>query len=262
MRLHALAATAAAVLLLTVAPAPVPAASEVALPPVDVAWDYQIGGPRPVPDGVGIVVRDRSASPAGDYAVCYVNAFQTQPGEKKLWNSASHRDLVLRRADGKPVRDSEWGESLLDTSTATKRARLAGIVDRWVAGCAKAGYDAVEYDNLDSWTRSGKRLMRKHNVAYARLLTELAHARGLAAAQKNAVEIVDKGPGIGFDFAVVEDCARWRECAAYANAYDDRALMVEYTKTGFRTACDRIGDRVAVIRRDRDVTPDGTYATC
>jgi hypothetical protein len=257
-----------AALLLALTPSAAPASLVADLPPTyelptaDTAWDYQIGGARPVPDHVGIVSRDRNDAPAGDYAICYVNAFQTQPDEAGFWRSPSRRDLILRRANGTPVQDSAWGENLLDTSSAGKRSRLTDLVETWVEGCATAGYQAVEYDNLDSWTRSGRRLSRADNLAYARLLNDAAHRHGLASAQKNASEIAELGPGLGFDFAVVEECARWRECAVYADAYDDRALLVEYDDAGYRTACRRIGDRVSVIRRDRNVTPNGPYRTC
>ena len=115
--------------------------------------DYQLGGAADPPANVGIVVRDRTEPPAaGRYNVCYVNGFQTQPNEKGFW--AKHRGLVLRDADGRPVVDEAWGELLLDVRTAAKRQALARIVGRWVRGCAHDGYDAVEFDNLDSFTRS------------------------------------------------------------------------------------------------------------
>src|SRR5690606_24638737 len=46
------------------------------------ALDYQLGGAYDVADDVTVVVRDREAPPAGVVLdVCYVNAFQTQPGD-------------------------------------------------------------------------------------------------------------------------------------------------------------------------------------
>ena len=38
--------------------------------------------------------------------------------------------------------------------------KLAGIVGRWIAGCADDGFDAVELDNLDSFTRSRQLIER------------------------------------------------------------------------------------------------------
>lgn len=71
-------------------------AAEVELPPVGVDYDYQLGGDRPVPDRVGILVRDRAAEPLeGVYDICYVNDFQTQPDERGFWRD-KHWGLVLK----------------------------------------------------------------------------------------------------------------------------------------------------------------------
>lgn len=226
--------------------------------PVGTDVDYQLGGAAPVPDHVGIVVRDREAVPApGPYNVCYVNGFQTQPHEKPFWRR--HPGLVLRSGGG-PVVDAAWGEWLLDLRTPEKRQRLAAIVGRWTRGCARAGYDAVEYDNLDSFTRSRGLLTRRQAVAYAALLVRGAHEAGLAAGQKNLPGF--DGTGIGYDFAVAEECGRYRECAAYTRAYGARVLAVEYRPADFRWTCERFGDRLAVVLRDRDLSPRGVHRWC
>jgi len=61
-------------------PEPGPAAERsvpaVVLPTPNVGWDYQIGGGFTPAPTVGIVARDRNDEPsAGDYSICYVNAF-------------------------------------------------------------------------------------------------------------------------------------------------------------------------------------------
>ena len=131
-------------------------AASLALPSAGAVPDYQLGGAYPPADGVGIVGRDRGAEPADDvYSICYVNAFQTQPGELDSWPE----DLLLH-ADGTPVFDPDWpDEALADTSTDDKRGRIAAIVTPWITGCAADGFDAVEFDNLDSYTRSGGALV-------------------------------------------------------------------------------------------------------
>lgn len=230
-------------------------------PPRNAAFDYQLGGAYRPAAGVRIVVRDRGAKPLrGRYGVCYVNAFQTQPGEAAWWR-AEHAELLLRR-DGRPVADEDWpDELLLDTSTAAKRAAIAAIVGGWFDGCAASGFDAVEPDNLDSWTRSRGGLDRADNVALARLLTARAHAAGLATAQKNASELAPRGRGIGFDFAIAEECQVYGECGAYTRAYGRRVLEVEYDDAGgvrgFRAACRARGGRIAVTYRDRDLVARG-----
>jgi hypothetical protein len=244
------------------APAGAVAGAGVRLPPVNAAWDYQIGGAFKPAAGVRIVDRDRDATPAtGRYGICYVNAFQTQAEEHRFWRR-HHWRLVLKHADGSPVVDSAWGEDLLDTRTPRTRHALAAIVGRWIAGCAGSGYDAVELDNLDSWSRSDHLISRADNRRFARLLTRRAHAAGLAAAQKNWAELGARGPRLGFDFAISEECGRWRECTSYARPYRDRVLDVEYRLRDFRHACAAWGDRISIVLRDLDVTRKGADRRC
>ncbi|GAA4694982.1 endo alpha-1,4 polygalactosaminidase [Nocardioides conyzicola] len=235
-----------------------PPAVAVTPPPVGTDVDYQLGGNRSVPEHVGIVVRDREARPVpGRYNVCYVNGFQTQPGERAVWRR--HPGLVLRD-HGRPVVDEAWGEQLLDVRTSAKRHRLATIVGRWTRGCARAGYDAVELDNLDSYTRSNGLLTRRQAVAYAGLLVRTAHRAGLAAGQKNLAGF--DGASVGYDFAVAEECGRYRECASYTRYFGDRVLAIEYRRADFRWTCGHFGDRLAVVLRDRDLSPRGVRRWC
>jgi hypothetical protein len=245
------------------APAPGGEDAAPALPPANADWDYQLGGDRPVPPRVGIVDRDRHSSPvAGRYNICYVNAFQTQSDERRFWRDSPRRWRLVLKDHGKPVVDSAWGEWLLDTRTAARRQRLAAIVGRWVDRCAADGFDAVEYDNLDSFSRSDHLITRADARRYARLITVRAHGDGLAAAQKNWVELGARGPRLGFDFAVAEECGRWRECAGYVATYGDEVLAVEYRRKDFRWTCRHYGDRLSVVLRDVDLTPTGVRRWC
>ncbi len=243
---------------------PVPTAIGVSLPTPNVQWDYQIGGAFTPARRVGVVSRDRNAAPSpGDYNICYVNAYQTQPDERDFWmDDPDHWRLVLTDENGDPVVDGQWGEFLLDTGRAGKRAALADIVGEWIDGCAADGFDAVEFDNLDSWDRGRGLISRADNEAFARLLTVRAHAAGLAAAQKNWAELSPHGPQIGFDLAVAEECGRWRECGSYARAYGDRVYVVEYRDQDFARACERWGSRLSIVRRNLAVTPAGANRRC
>lgn len=220
-------------------------------PPPRAGLDYQIGGAYDPPPGVEVVVRDRGDAPApGAYSVCYVNAFQVQPGAEDEWDP----DLLLRDADGEVVYDENWGEAVLDLRTAGKRERIAAKVGRWIDGCADRGYQAVEPDNLDTYTRFPRLLDAAHARSYAALLTERAHDRGLAVAQKNTAELAPDRARTGMDFAVAEECGEYDECAAYAAAFDDRVLVVEYTPGGLAAACDEWSDHLSIVRRDRAVS--------
>lgn len=235
-----------------------PASAEPVPPPTGTDLDYQLGGTAETPEHVGIVVRDRRAEPVpGRYNICYVNGFQTQPDERGFWRR--HRDLLLSH-DGRLVVDEAWGEWLLDIRTPSSRTRLAEIVGRWIRGCARDGFDAVELDNLDSFSRSRGLLRPRHATAYSRLLTAAAHRHDLAVAQKNRAGW--DGTRAGFDFAIAEECGRYDECGRYTEAYGDRVLVVEYRARDFARTCAGFGDRLAVVLRDRDLTPGGVRRWC
>jgi hypothetical protein len=235
-----------------------PSYAGVTRPPVGTDWDYQLGGARPVPAHVGVVERDRHATPvAGRYNICYVNGFQTQAEAKRFWRR--HWSLVLKDG-GRPVVDSVWGEWLLDIRTPARRAALARIMGRWTRGCADAGFDAVEYDNLDSWSRSHHLVTRADAKRYAALLVARAHRHDLAVAQKNWAEW--DGTTVGFDFAVAEQCAQYHECGRYVAHYGRHVLAVEYHDRAFRAACRRWGDTISVVRRDVDLTRHGVRRWC
>lgn len=236
-------------------------------PEADAVFDYQLGGPYPPDGAVRAVSRDRSAEPAkGLYNVCYVNAFQTQPGDAITWWQKNHPDLLLKDDGGSLVIDTDWEEPLLDISTPGKRRELMTVVGPWIDGCAEKGYDAVEPDNLDSYERSDDLLTSEHAAAFAELLAERAHSRGLAIAQKNTTDLIPDRGRVGFDFAVVEECAAYKECGDFADAYEDKVFAVEYTRKDYRAACDAWGPRLSVTLRDRDVNPKGTkgyvFAQC
>lgn len=220
--------------------------------------DYQLGGPYPPDPAVTVVVRDRTASTAGiEYPVCYVNGFQTQPGESETWP----RDLLLRDDAGRPMADPDWrDEFLLDLRTADQRERIAEIAGAAVEECAEQGFVAVEFDNLDSFTRSHGLLSSRDAVALAELLLDRAHEAGLAAAQKNAPELAPRLREAGYDFALVEECAQFDECATLAETYGDAVVDIEYTDAQdvpFADFCAAEDRPHGVVLRDRDVVPEG-----
>ena len=226
------------------------AAAAFAPPPADARFDYQIGEAYRPPAGVQVVSRDwTERPPARGYAVCYVNAFQYQPGID--WPDA----LVLRELGDDPG----WpGEYLIDLSTAAERRAAARFAARMLRACARKGFDAVELDNLDSWTRLPRvPFGRRDAIAYARLLSRRAHALGLAVAQKNTPQLTRR-EARPFDFAIAEECGRYRECGAYRRVHGDRVIAIEYRRRDFRAACRAVGDRISVVLRDRDVTAPGS----
>ena len=237
------------------APPPAPAP-----PPAGVVVDYQLGGAYDPADGVGGVVRDATAPPApGLYSVCYLNGFQTQPSERALWLE-ERSDLVLT-AEGEPVIDENWPDELiLDISTAEKRSAIAGLGESAIRGCAASGFDAVEFDNLDSFTRSGGAFDVDDALDLAGRYTDIAHDAGLASGQKNTAELGERGrEQAGFDFVVAEECHRFDECAAYTAVYGEAVIDIEYSddlRGDFSDACDDPAAPRSTVLRDRDlVTP-------
>ncbi|MFE9606787.1 endo alpha-1,4 polygalactosaminidase [Streptomyces hokutonensis] len=234
---------------------PKTATAKVSTPPVHASVDYQLGGAYTPPKGVSVVSRDHTASPApGVYNICYVNAFQAQPDAEGDWDA----DLLLRDRSGKVVMDKDWGEAMLDIGTPAKRARIAEKVDDWIDACADKGFDAVEPDNYDSYTRAPHGLLNAADAeAFQTLLARHAHARHLAIAQKNTLELAKDRKRVGLDFAVVEECGQYNECGSYVDAFGDHVIVVEYTEKGMKRACAGWGDRISIVRRDLDVTPAG-----
>lgn len=219
--------------------------------PRQLVFDYQLSGDYPLPKGMTVVVRDSTASPEpGLFNICYVNGFQTQPGA--IWPA----ELLVPGPDGQPLADLNWpDEFLIDVSTANSRSGNFALVLPMLEICRDKGFDAVEFDNLDSYLRSEGYMSLEDSIAFATLLVEAAHGMNLAAGQKNTPELEERGRDvIGFDFAIAEECYRWGECAAYTDVYGDRVIAIEYAdalKGSFADACADPERPNSMILRDR-----------
>lgn len=227
--------------------------------PTGVKFDYQLGGSYTPPAGVKIVTRDSTSSPAaGLYNICYINGFQTQSEDRAFWLD-KHPTLVLRYRNGKPVFDPGWpDEMILNVSTAAKRAAIAATLGRTIDLCEQKGFQAVEFDNLDSYSRSHHKFTLSADIAMAKLFVNRAHADGLAAGQKNTTELGSRGrDDIHFDFAVAEECYRYDECSSYTNVYGASVLDIEYTddlRGSFVSDCAAKSIPAMTILRDVDLT--------
>lgn len=232
-------------------------------PPVNGKFDYQIGGAYTPASDVAIVSRDNSESPAsGLYNICYINVFQTQNGTLSWWQS-NHPDLLLKYTNGTLFEDPGWkGEYFLDTTTDAKRQEIAAVHEATIDTCAGKGFNAIEPDNLDTFTRSNNLLTEADNLALAKILADYAHSKNLAFAQKNTgSDLGNSGKStVGFDFAIAEECQKWGECDAYTNVYGDNVIEIEYSDNGksiFTAACSARGAEISIIYRDRGVVPAG-----
>ncbi|GAA3635035.1 endo alpha-1,4 polygalactosaminidase [Kineosporia mesophila] len=243
------------------------ASAAVVKPPVNGQFDYQIGGAYTPAASVQIVDRDRSQKPvSGKYNICYVNAFQTQPDDRSWW-STNHADLLVKKSNGSLLVDPDWpDEYLMDISTAAKRDALMAIVGPWIDGCATSKFQAVEPDNIDSYTRSNGVLTQTNAISWATALASRAHAKGLAIAQKNTAELGSLGRDTAkFDFAIAEECnvADYNECGDYQAVYGNNVIEIEYTdnaKSAYTKSCSTRGSAISIILRDREVVPAGNSA--
>jgi hypothetical protein len=227
------------------------------LPPANGGLDYQLGGAYEPPAGVEVLSRDRNASPAaGLYNICYVNGYQTQPDEEQWWLD-EHPDLLLRDANGDPFIDPDWDEILLDITADDKRQALAEIVGGWIEQCGLDGFDAVEIDNLDTYSRSDGQITQDDAVAFMSMLSTVAHNAGLAIAQKNSTEIAARQPQMGTDFAVAEECNRWGECEDYKDVYGDLVFVIEYRTEDFDAGCSDFPE-LSIVLRDLELVPAGS----
>ena len=237
------------------------------LPPTASTPDYQLGGAYEPAATVGVVARDRRADPdPARYSICYVNGFQTQPGEERLWPAET-----LLHDEAGPVTDPDWpDEVILDTSSAASRQSILEIVAPWITGCADDGFDAVEFDNLDTYTRSSGAIAREDNLALASAYVDVAHRAGLAAAQKNSAEDAALlRSDAGFDFAITEECAAYSECARYTEVYGAHVIDIEYDDAlprPFSEMCSDPAIPESVVLRDRQLVrpsdPAYVFSTC
>lgn len=232
-------------------------AAAVQLPPSG-RIDYQLGGATTFSPAPAVVTRDSTDQPMpGVYSICYVNAFQSQPGDTSLKAS-------WLKVGGSYVADPNWpDEYVLDTRG--RRADLVAAFTSVLQTCAAKGFKAVEFDNLDSYDRSKGALSTADNLAYAKDLIAAAHARGLATGQKNAAELVGQAP---FDFAVAESCLRYDECGDYTAGYSvvlDIEYKEEMSASTFQSKCAKAvaaGRAPSFEFRDLALSANGTRQWC
>ena len=139
----------------------------------------------------------------GAKAICYVDA-----GTWENWRADASQfpSSVLGRNNGWP------GEKWLDIR---QTSILLPIMDARVQKCVQAGFDGVEWDNVDGYTNNtGFPLTASDQINYDASLANLAHQHGLTVALKNDVGQLS-GLATYFDYAVNEQCQQYNECTGY-----------------------------------------------
>jgi hypothetical protein len=237
------AAVAAAVVVLLVAAAPAPAKVRWQ-PKPGLRWQYQLqgkantgicakparGGPcvRPQVFVIDLYADDGTTPNAAAvrqihtrhaHAVCYVDA-----GTWESWrpDAARYPAKLRGKSNGWP------GERWLDIRAIRT---LQPLIGARVTKCAHAGFDAVDFDNVDGYANdTGFPLTGAQQLTFNRMLARVAHAHGLAVGLKNDVGQL-AALRTSFNFAVNEQCFTFHECDGYdAWTNTGRAVVeVEYT---------------------------------
>jgi hypothetical protein len=171
----------------------------------------------------------------GAHAVCYVDAGTWEDFRP---DAGAYPASVKGDPNGWP------GERWLDIRAT---AVLLPIINARVAKCAAAGFDAVDFDNVDGYqNKTGFPLTAAEQLTFNEDLAALAHAHGLSVGLKN--DTAQLGAlASSFNFAINEQCARFDECDAYDGwtAAGKAVVEVEY---GIKAA--RFCPSAALHRRD------------
>jgi len=156
---------------------------------------YDPSGSTPNAAGVRAIRR------AGGVAICYVDA-----GTWESWrpDAGAFPTSFLGRSNGWP------GERWLDIR---RPKALLSIMARRVALCQRAGFQAVDFDNVDAYDNvTGFPLTASEQVSYDRALAALAHHDHMAVGLKND-SAQAKSLVSWFDFAIDEQCVQYHFCA-------------------------------------------------
>jgi hypothetical protein len=210
-----------------VAPSSAPAAVRWQ-PTPGLRWQYQLQGAvntaicaKPVKGGACVrpdvwvidLYRDDGTTPNSaavkqiharrGHAVCYVDA-----GTWESWrpDAARYPAKLRGKSNGWP------GERWLDIRAL---AVLQPIITARVDKCVKAGFDAVDFDNVEGYANdTGFPLTGAQQLTFNRMLAKVVHARGLAVGLKNDLGQAAK-LRTDFNFAVNEQCFAYHECSVY-----------------------------------------------
>ncbi len=173
--------------------------------------------------------------------MCYVSA-----GSWENWrpDATAFPESVKGASNGWP------GERWLDVRA---RSVLVPIIEARVQKCVDAGFDAVEFDNVDGYTNStGFPLAASDQLSYNRDLAGVAHAHGLAVGLKNDVEQAG-ALRTDFDFAINEQCFQYHECAVYDawTAHGQLVVEVEYSGNQKKYCADAVAHGRSAIKKAR-----------
>ncbi|MGH2595981.1 MAG: endo alpha-1,4 polygalactosaminidase [Actinomycetota bacterium] len=182
---------------------------------IDLYVDQSVSGNNTTLNGAAV----SAIHALGAKAICYVDA-----GTWENWraDAGAFPSSVLGRNNGWP------GEKWLDIR---QTSILLPIMQARVQKCVQAGFDGVEWDNVDGYSNNTNfPLTAADQIAYDASLANLAHQVGLTVALKNDVGQLS-GLASYFDYAVNEQCQQYNECTGYTSNFINAGkavFQVEY----------------------------------
>jgi hypothetical protein len=185
--------------------------------PTVIDFDLYREEPGDAPNDEPNVAAVRALHGRGGYAICYVDTgsaetFRPDYPSFRRWHRRHGHSLF-----GKPFSKRFPDEYWANIGGRRQRAFLLRMMERRTAKCARAGFDGIEYDVVNSWSEgretTGWRISARDQLAYNSALARMAHAHGLAVGLKNDGEQIDQLVS-RFDFAINEECFAYRECGS------------------------------------------------
>ena len=153
---------------------------------------------------------------AGGHAICYIDA-----GSIETYRPDYQKFVSFDRACNGCLIGNPFSKIFNDENYANlnndhgQRDFMLKMNRARVAKCKRAGFDAVEFDVVDSWetsaSRSGWHISAQTQLIFNRALAGIAHSFGMSAGLKNDLEQVSQLEP-SFDFAINEQCFQYHEC--------------------------------------------------
>lgn len=160
----------------------------------------------------------------GGHAVCYLDA-----GTWENWRPDANQfpASVKGRSNGWP------GEKWLDIR---RLDILSPILKARAAKCTSAGFDAIEWDNVDGYANStGFPLKASDQLTFNKAIAAIAHDQGLSVGLKNDVDQLE-ALRPAFDWAMNEQCYQYSECSGYNTWTFTQKAVVEVEYSGRTSA--------------------------
>lgn len=178
---------------------------------IDLYEDGQVAGKEGVPNSAAV----DAIHARGAHAVCYLSAGTAEKFRPDYAKYVRFDEKHGGRLLGKPFSDRFSNENWLDIGDPGNRGFVLDRMKARTKLCAKAGFDAVEYDVVDAYAQgrrvTGFKIRAKAQLTYDRALAKLAHRSGLSVALKNDLgQLEALEPA--FDFAINEQCLQYNEC--------------------------------------------------